>query len=361
MPASKDTCPACSAAFFGRQKFLKCAGPCGFRYHLDCINLGDAEYDLYMERGNSSYNCERCISASKTSRGDETPVGSKKLVSPVKKVISPTRELKLPSLPSVDSLSVQVETVRLNSVTILDTLSDILDYVKSLHNEMLEIKNENAALKIQMAEILDKRICSTNSDQSNPKVVQQVNASCIRKSYSQVLSQSAPASSKQSNPGTAKSASASNVVTTQLTANEVGSPSPPIDGEGFQVVAKKRKVRKVTQGVLTSSALETVPVRAKMKSLFVSRFSPKVNGKSIEDSLKNQLTLSSLVVTKLKTKYETYSSFHISVEEKDFHLINNTGVWPVGCLIAPFYGKLKPEQHYASTAREPEGSNGNAS
>ncbi|KAJ4440788.1 hypothetical protein ANN_10634 [Periplaneta americana] len=91
------------------------------------------------------------------------------------------------------------------------------------------------------------------------------------------------------------------------------------------------------------------------------RFSPKVNGKSIEDSLKNQLSLSSLVVTKLKTKYETYSSFHISVEEKDFHLINNTGVWPVGCLIAPFYGKLKPEQHYASTAREPEGSNGNAS
>ncbi|KAJ4435005.1 hypothetical protein ANN_23578 [Periplaneta americana] len=178
--------------------------------------------------------------------------------------IQPQRRLKNISFDIELTL---VETVRLNSVTILDALSDILDYVKSLHSEMLEIKNENAALKIQMAEILDKRICSTNSDQSNPKVVQQVNASCIRKSYSQVLSQSASASSKQSNPGTAKSASASNVVTTQLTANEVGSPSPPIDGEGFQVVAKKRKVRKVTQGVLTSSALETVPVRAKMKSL----------------------------------------------------------------------------------------------
>ncbi|KAJ4426443.1 hypothetical protein ANN_27257 [Periplaneta americana] len=134
------------------------------------------------------------------------------------------------SRPTTSTQVWLVETVRLNSVTILDALSDILDYVKSLHSEMLEIKNENAALKIQMAEILDKRICSTNSDQSNPKVVQQVNASCIRKSYSQVLSQSAPASSKQSNPGTAKSASASNVVTTQLTANEVGSPSPPIDG-----------------------------------------------------------------------------------------------------------------------------------
>jgi hypothetical protein len=30
--------------------------------------------------------------------------------------------------------------------------------------------------------------------------------------------------------------------------------------------------------------------------------------------------------------------------EKEFSLINNTGVWPSGCLLAPYYGKLTPDQ-----------------
>jgi hypothetical protein len=32
-----------------------------------------------------------------------------------------------------------------------------------------------------------------------------------------------------------------------------------------------------------------------------------------------------------------------------FPLINNTGVWPTGCLIAPFYGKRAPDQVYSSS------------
>jgi hypothetical protein len=34
------------------------------------------------------------------------------------------------------------------------------------------------------------------------------------------------------------------------------------------------------------------------------------------------------------------------VSEDDFHLINNTDVWPNGCLIAPYYGWLNPDQIY---------------
>jgi hypothetical protein len=38
-----------------------------------------------------------------------------------------------------------------------------------------------------------------------------------------------------------------------------------------------------------------------------------------------------------------------SVIEDKFPLINNTGVWPTGCLIAPFYGKLILDQVYSSS------------
>jgi hypothetical protein len=55
-----------------------------------------------------------------------------------------------------------------------------------------------------------------------------------------------------------------------------------------------------------------------------------------------------LVCTRLKTKFNSCSSFYISVNEEDFPLINNTGVWLSGCLIAPFYGKLTTNQIYVS-------------
>ena len=80
-----------------------------------------------------------------------------------------------------------------------------------------------------------------------------------------------------------------------------------------------------------------------MKSLFVSRFSPDVISSDVESSLKDQLQLASLACSRLKTKYNSYASFHVSVAEDDFHLINNTGVWPNGCLIAPFYGRLSAD------------------
>jgi hypothetical protein len=69
-----------------------------------------------------------------------------------------------------------------------------------------------------------------------------------------------------------------------------------------------------------------------------------------EESLKEQLSLKRLVCTRLKTKFNTYASFHVLVNEDDFPLVNNIVVWPNGCLIAPFFGRLSPDQIYSSDA-----------
>jgi hypothetical protein len=103
-------------------------------------------------------------------------------------------------------------------------------------------------------------------------------------------------------------------------------------------------------GVRSSSSLSVVQKRVRRKSLFVSRFSPDVTASDVEKSLKDQLQLASLACTGLKTKHNSYASFHVSVAEDDFHLINNTGVWPNGCLIAPYYGRLSPDQIYTVEA-----------
>jgi hypothetical protein len=68
--------------------------------------------------------------------------------------------------------------------------------------------------------------------------------------------------------------------------------------------------------------------------------------------LKEQLSLRKLVCTKLRTKFDSYFSFYISVTEDEFSLINNTDVWLSGCLIAPYYGKLTPEQIFTPSTRD---------
>jgi hypothetical protein len=146
------------------------------------------------------------------------------------------------------------------------------------------------------------------------------------------------------------------------TNNETGSADSPIDG--YIVVTKnkrreggmatpsvnpkeRKKLRTPMIGVRNSS-LVTISKSVKTKSLFVSRFSPHVTSSDIEESLNEQLKLSSLVCTRLKTKHNTYASFHILVQEDDFSLINNAGVWPQGALIAPFYERLNPDQIYST-------------
>ena len=91
-------------------------------------------------------------------------------------------------------------------------------------------------------------------------------------------------------------------------------------------MSKKHKTPLI--GVRNSTSLPIIARRVKTKALFVSRFSPDVTSTDIENSLKEQLLLKSLVCTRLKTKFSTYVSFHVSVTEEVFPLIKET-VWTV--------------------------------
>jgi hypothetical protein len=82
----------------------------------------------------------------------------------------------------------------------------------------------------------------------------------------------------------------------------------------------------------------------------VFQLSIDVTASDVEKALKDQLQLASIACTRLKTKHNSYISFHVSVPEDDFHLINNTGVWRYGCLIAPYCRRLSPDQIYTVDA-----------
>jgi hypothetical protein len=97
-------------------------------------------------------------------------------------------------------------------------------------------------------------------------------------------------------------------------------------------------------GVRSVSTLPIGTKRPRTKSVFGSRFSPYVSAKDTENCFLEQLKLSSVTCTWLRTKFNSHASFHVLVNEEGFPLINNTGVWPSGCLIAPLFGRLSAEQ-----------------
>lgn len=98
--------------------------------------------------------------------------------------------------------------------------------------------------------------------------------------------------------------------------------------------ARKKNKQPVT-GIRHASSLPNIVKRIKIKSLFVSRFTFEVPTTDIEKSLLDQLKFSSPTRTRLKTKFQTYASFQVSVAVEDYPSISNAGVWPHGCLTYP--------------------------
>ncbi|XP_063242139.1 uncharacterized protein LOC134542114 isoform X3 [Bacillus rossius redtenbacheri] len=109
-------------------------------------------------------------------------------------------------------------------------------------------------------------------------------------------------------------------------------------------------------GILNISTLKMLPKPApkRMKALFVTRFDPSVQEQEIVEYISSELNLDHIKVTKMKTKFNSYASFHVQVLEEDFSRINNIVFWPSGCLISPFFGKLHPEQILSNSSTTEE-------
>jgi hypothetical protein len=119
------------------------------------------------------------------------------------------------------------------------------------------------------------------------------------------------------------------------------------DSDGFKTVTYTEKTttgapvvitvehrREPLVGVRNSASVPVVSKKERFNAFFVSRFSPEVIADDVEI---------------LETKLNTYPSFRVSVIEDEFPLINNIDVWPAGCQIASFNGKLIPDQVYPSS------------
>ncbi|PSN36363.1 hypothetical protein C0J52_22872, partial [Blattella germanica] len=106
---------------------------------------------------------------------------------------------------------------------------------------------------------------------------------------------------------------------------------------------QKSTPKPVLCGVGTSGNIKVIKKEPRGKAIFVSRFAPEVTVTQISDHL-SEMNLKPMQISKLRTKHDTYSSFHVEVEENNFEKLFNAACWPEGCFVSPFYGRLKAEQ-----------------
>ncbi|KAG0418426.1 hypothetical protein HPB47_004854 [Ixodes persulcatus] len=109
--------------------------------------------------------------------------------------------------------------------------------------------------------------------------------------------------------------------------------------DGFTTVMSRRRA-KASSGTSKIGKVKSVPRKSTSKALFVSRLEPDTSAADVLDIIKPVLRTRVASCSKLQTKYTSYASFHMSVDDEAFELLNSPDVWPEGSLFHQFFGKL---------------------
>lgn len=108
--------------------------------------------------------------------------------------------------------------------------------------------------------------------------------------------------------------------------------------DGFTIVNRRRRTKPMV-GTGKASKVGVIS-RPRKAALFVSRLAPDTTASDVLLLVEPLLKGNPICCSKMKTKYETYSSFHVEVNQDSFELINRPEVWPDGCIFHPFFGRL---------------------
>lgn len=87
--------------------------------------------------------------------------------------------------------------------------------------------------------------------------------------------------------------------------------------------------------------------RPKIKAAFFTRFELSTSA-DITVNLDWDAISTDVLCTKLKTKKEIYSSFHLAIPEVHFDKIMSYETLPSGVLVLPFYRQFKAKQKFCA-------------
>lgn len=315
------TCVICESGIFNFQSLLKCTGGfCGKMIHLHCTErfsvsaLLDRGIEVKSDENSKHglvYRCSDCIN------------------------LDSIHETSIDNIPNAEDDNKTTNNIHL--AEILALVKTLYSEVKILRSDNMELKREIRELKNAFPSNLSPAINSVNHISENNSEAKHLPKNAkMKKQNESIPSHDVNVNNSGDKDLGVPSTSAQSVSPIEL--NESDNFIP--------VVHRRRKPRALPplQGSLKSDALKVANRRSTNKELFVSRLDPSTSTQDLENFILNTLNLKFVKCTKLKARYESYSSFHLLINSEDFNKVHHEDVWPAGILIKPFLGKLNTSE-----------------
>jgi len=156
MAASKGLCSVCEKPCRRKQKTVTC-GKCDLHFRSSCVEISDSGQVFFTSTGKSSRKrvARKKRRSTRKNNTPDKPQRSSPASDATKKVIFPERQLNLPELTSNESLSVQIETLRITGQTTINLVEKLLAMTTNLTAEVTQLKTDNAVLKVHISELQD--------------------------------------------------------------------------------------------------------------------------------------------------------------------------------------------------------------
>ncbi len=119
----------------------------------------------------------------------------------------------------------------------------------------------------------------------------------------------------------------------------------PVPQESSKAVRPAKQSKSFVTGSRVSSNIKVVPgAGVPTRTIFVSRVCPDTSVADVRELLKKEAGVFDHIISRVKSKYDSYASFHVQIVAAKMESLLSPDLWPSGACISVFYGKLFPER-----------------
>lgn len=380
------SCGKCKVVLESDGSHTKCTG-CNNRYHYGC-SVSSTTWKAKSQQLKDEWRCESC----RKNGPPKTPTTEQQPLSRQQSSLGNSLVEQLSAFESkckswFTEYDTNNKTRIKNLTTVMESRFDKLTI--TLIKKLEELEANNVALKNELSEAnakissLELKMMNSNSlplssfplmNSNNQTAVSQQARSGVNYKGA-VLSETSLSASCGAPPPSVQSKPPAPPAPTPAVATPSTSSNPSAD-EGWTAVHypnknKKKPAPKIGtkqasvagSGNASAGTLSIVrprDPRPRTSALFVTRFAPTVTSNDIKLHVEGAVKLSQIKVSKIKSKYQDhYASFHVQVLSSEFTKIDDVSIWPDGCLIKTYLGRLLPDvvvdENAASHVVDPAG------
>ncbi|CAN7986876.1 unnamed protein product, partial [Ixodes hexagonus] len=322
-------CCICSHVFFGRQPRLVCS-KCGHRVHERCLMFAADELQL-LSSGVRAFVCSHCDDSSASNpNGDGTR--------PADQYEYDTDEggLDPPGVPGGMLHGLLLDA--------LEGISFLTDQVASLTGENKRLRNEWTRVSERQAVLvgsLRDEVKAYRAEVAGWRAASTVVPRQAAAPYAAALGASPLPSLRPSPPPRIPVGPRTGAVH-DGTPVMLGSMPPPVEGAQTKRPTRPRPTVSGSVGASSSSRLSVVSAAPRPRAMFVTKLAPTTTSSDMVEHLVS-VGAAPLICRKLKTRYDSYSSFYVAVDDATYETLRDPSFWLKSCLFKPFRGGLRDE------------------